>query len=547
MDQIKTINLIEMKKQKEDKQLYALKKEYGIVLEKGSDIDTEKLLIMCRKINDPFFYDFTDEGKIGGFFPKIMCKIINDSFNVINTTGDLTQNLIYSNGIYKSADKLNTWIEKRLDIKDKHITKNIKETLGTLAIQKKINPNLLNNDSNIINFKNGLYNVSEDKLINHTSDYYSTIQINANYNKYDNNMQQMFNESMFNKFLKTSFNIELIPTIQEMFGYCFSSSTEAQKMFILLGDGANGKSVLIKVLNSFFDEEFISSIELKDLCKSEFAARLYNKAINTCADISAEHMSNTGLLKQIIGEDSFEARPLYSNPFRFRNKAKMIFSGNELPSTADKTYAFIRRLLIFNCNKKIAEEDKIKDLDNKITLSELDIIASWAMEGLRRLMTNNYVFTECQEIKDSIEEYRLNNNSLATFINSFCYIDLSDELLFIPKQEFIRIYKIYCDSENVKPLGAKNINSIMKNNNIYEKRFTLFKGRYWHRISWNEYIREFIESPDGKISDCDTDLPIPDEIQATNINWVYELRKLSKIQLDNLTKQIERILENGKT
>ena len=87
----------------------------------------------------------------------------------------------------------------------------------------------------------------------------------------------------------------------------------------------------------------------------------------------------------------------------------------------------------------------------------------------------------------------------------------------------------------------------MKNNNIYEKSHTLFRGRYWNKISWKESIREFIESPDGEISNYDTDLPIPDEIQSTNINWVYELRKLSKIQLDNLTKQIERILENGKT
>lgn len=536
------IKVDEYKKKKLLKVLSTIKNIYNIDVN-TSDIEKAELLLKALKNNESaLFYEVTDEGKLGGFYPKIMCNIIYKEFKIINPNGQI---LIYDKGAYKVAERLDKYIEKKLDIRDKHITKNVKETLGTIEIQKKIDPNLLNNNPDLINFKNGLYSISKNELIPHTSEIYSTLQINANYIDYNINKQK-FEESMFIQFLKTSFNFELIPTIQEMFGYCFSNSTSAQKMFILLGSGNNGKSVLIKILDSFFDNEFISSVELKDLQKPEFAARLFNKAINTCADISSEHMNNTGLIKQLTGEDFIEAKPLYLNPFRFQNKAKMIFSGNELPSTSDKTYAFIRRLIILNCNKVINDEDRIENLAEKIIGKELDYIASWAIDGLKRLVSNKYKFTECKEIYDSVEEYRLNNNSLASFINYYCEIT-NEEKSFIPKQEFTFAYKKYCECENSKPLGAKNINQIMKNNNIYEKSHTLFRGRYWNKISWKESIREFIESPDGEISNYDTDLPIPDEIQSTNINWVYELRKLSKIQLDNLTKQIERILENGKT
>jgi putative DNA primase/helicase len=365
-----------------------------------------------------------------------------------------------------------------------------------LAIRNKISPDAINADDNIINFKNCLYNIRERKTVPHNSNVLSTIQINANFIE---GSDSNFENTLFFKFLNTSFNSELIPTIQEMIGYCFSNSTDAQKLFVLLGDGKNGKSVFIKILNSFFDERYISSVELKDLCKPEFAARLYGKAINTCADISSEHMGNTGLLKQIIGEDSFEARPLYSNPFRFQNRAKMVFSANELPSTSDKTFAFIRRLVILNCNKTISERDKIPDLDKRIIGAEVDAIAAWAIKGLHRLIENKK-FSECKEIEDSLETYKLNNNSLATFLNTFCSLSNNDTH-FIPKSEFSMIYKQFCETECTKPLGSKNINATMKSNNIYEKFHSLYKGRYWQGIGWTRMVHEFTENINGTILD----------------------------------------------
>lgn len=520
-----------------------LKQKYDIEFNSTDDKKAKNLFDKLESVNITNFYEYNDDNKISGFYSKVMLTHILENFNIINCTGSEEDNYIYENGYYKKSENLKNFVYSKLSQQDKHITSNIRESLKVVAISEKINPDIINADTNIINFKNGIYDISKKELLTHNSKFISTIQINTSYVNY-NMISTKFQESLFFKYLSTSFNRELIPTIQEMFGYCLSSFTEAQKMFILLGEGKNGKSVFISVLNAFFNKEFISSVELKDLCKHEFAARLHNKALNTCADISSDYMNGTGLLKQIIGEDMFEARPLYSNPFSFKNRAKMVFSGNELPSTNDKSYAFIRRLIIINCNKRITEEAKITNLAGKIIENEMELIASWAVEGLQRLISNNFEFSNCKELDDSIETYKLHNNSISSFITDFCVVK-PEEKYFIPKVEFMDIYKKYCSSENSKPLGVKNLNSTMLENNVHEKFHTLFKGRYWKGIAWNRSVLEFawktelngtfIDSEDENVKEAVC--PIKESTDMSLEEIEIKIRELQELQLQKIRER----------
>ena len=442
------------------------------------------------------YYEYGDDGNIVGFYSKIMLNRVLNQFEIINPTGAEEDNFIYINGVYRKSENLKNWIYSKLSVTDKNITRNIKEELKVVAISQKVDPDSINADGNIINFKNGIYVIDQDNIVDHDCKIPSTIQLNANYTKFNNDD---FENSLFYKYITTSFDEELLPVVQEVMGYCLSNLTEAQKMFILVGEGKNGKSVFISILNAFFDKSFISNVELKDLCKHEFVARLYNKSINTCADISNEYMENTGLLKQILGEDNFEARPLYSNPFSFKNRAKMVFSANDLPQTSDKSYAFLRRMLIIDCNKRISEENKIKFLAEKIISSEMNLIASWAIIGLQRLIKNNFAFTECGQTKKAIETYQLRNSSISSFISDFCNVKNNDNI-FIPKIEFMEMYKRYCITENSKPLGSKNINKSMTEIGVYEKHTSLYPGRYWKGISWNGLINELTIKDNYKIN-----------------------------------------------
>ena len=92
--------------------------------------------------------------------------------------------------------------------------------------------------------RNGLYNVLDNKLLDHTPDYYSTIQLNASYDK-------TADCPKFKAFLERSMegDMEQVALIQEMLGYFLVPINFAQKCFIIVGAAGAGKSVLLNVLS----------------------------------------------------------------------------------------------------------------------------------------------------------------------------------------------------------------------------------------------------------------------------------------------------------
>lgn len=467
-----------------------LKNKYNLVA--ANEVDASKILNILESYNGKEFYEYNEEQKITGFYSKKMVDFIKENFTVINFYGGKDDNYYYHNGCYKKGESIREFVRDNLSNIDKHRMRNVKESLEDLAMHSYVDPDLINSNQDIINFRNGILDIKKMELLPHSPKILSTIQLNAKYVPYENNttLENKFNYSMFKKYIESSFSKDTIPVIQEIFGYALSSYTKAQKFFVFLGEGRNGKSVLLNVLRAFFEESYISAVELKDIVKPEFAARLHGKSLNICSDISNEYIPSTGLVKGLTGEDYIEVKPLYRDPFQFKNKARLIFSANELPSTSDKTFAFFRRLLIVPCTRIIEKRDMIKELSEKIIENELELVCSWAIEGLKRLIKNDFEFSETKEIKQAAEEYKRSNNSVESFIQDFCYLDKS-ELSYIPKVEFMEMYKQYCESENSKPLGTKNINSTMKEHGIVEKHTTLYSGRYWAGISWRETVVEF--------------------------------------------------------
>ncbi len=91
-----------------------------------------------------------------------------------------------------------------------------------LLVQRDIRE--LNANPYIINIRNGLYNVLEDTLTQHTPDYYSTVQLNVTYDT-------SADCPLFKKFLAESMggDMEQVALIQEILGYFLIPVNSAQK------------------------------------------------------------------------------------------------------------------------------------------------------------------------------------------------------------------------------------------------------------------------------------------------------------------------------
>ena len=106
---------------------------------------------------------------------------------------------------------------------------------------------------NIINFKNGLYNVESSKLVEHNSDYITQNQFDMNFNK------KPVNNGYWDKFMDsfTMGDIQLKNILQEWVGLILSNynGSLVKKMLILYGEGDTGKSKFIDLLVKMIGEK----------------------------------------------------------------------------------------------------------------------------------------------------------------------------------------------------------------------------------------------------------------------------------------------------
>ena len=82
-------------------------------------------------------------------------------------------------------------------------------------------------------------------------------------------------------------------------------SSKFEKAFMLFGSGNNGKSVFIKLIESFVGRRNASHVTLQDLDGERFGPPdLYGKLVNVFADLKASKLSSTGNFKTFVSGDS---------------------------------------------------------------------------------------------------------------------------------------------------------------------------------------------------------------------------------------------------
>jgi putative DNA primase/helicase len=301
--------------------------------------------------------------------------------------------------------------------------------------------------NHLINLKNGVYDIKQNKLLKHDPKYFFTYQIPINYNEKSDCPK-------IKKYLSEVLNQDIHNLVYELFGYSLIQTNKYQKAFFLLGNGDNGKSVLINLLKEFIGDDNYSSVTFKNIDEHKFMiARMKNKLLNLCADISSQYIKETETFKNITGNDPVEIEEKGKEPETVTLFCKLIFSCNELPKTVDKSEGFLRRLIIIPFLKKIEEEKKDPDLIFKLTTKEeLSGLLNLAIQGLHRL-GNNKKFTETDSIKEIKIKYENDNDSIKAFINENYYINKENKNLKKDFSSFFYEFTNFCIENNYTKLG----------------------------------------------------------------------------------------------
>ncbi|MDO4507454.1 MAG: phage/plasmid primase, P4 family, partial [Spirochaetales bacterium] len=218
----------------------------------------------------------------------------------------------------------------------------------------------------------------------------------------------------WDKFLMQIFdnNKELIRFIQKAMGYSLSGHTGEQCLFILWGTGANGKSTFLNALQELFgDYSTTTGTETfmkKTSEQSNDIARLRGMRLVTTSEAEQGKPLSESLIKQITGGDALTARFLYGEYFSFNPTFKIFMATNHKPRIKGADNGIWRRIKLIPFNVTIPQEQRDKDLPNKL-LAENSGIFNWLLRGYD--MWKKEGLLEPEAIKNANEEYRFDMDS----------------------------------------------------------------------------------------------------------------------------------------
>lgn len=290
----------------------------------------------------------------------------------------------------------------------------VKETEHLLPIQQyefDANPDLFN-------VQNGYLDLKTGQLKEHDKNKYFTKVSSVEFtDKIDCPLWIEFLNQIFDN------DQALINYIQRAIGYSLSGSTEEQMMFILYGNGRNGKSVFLDIVTEIFGN-YATNIQPQTIMVKQQSsnansdiARLDGARLVTTTEPNEGVRMDEGLVKQLTGGDKVTARFLYENEFDFIPQFKLWMATNHKPIIRGTDDGIWRRMAIVPFTVQIPTNKVDKRLKHKLR-RELKAILNWAVEGY--LMWRETGLEEPRCIKDQRQEYRKEMDVVESFIEECC-------------------------------------------------------------------------------------------------------------------------------
>ena len=273
---------------------------------------------------------------------------------------------------------------------------------------------------------------------------------------------------------------DLIAYVQRAIGYSLTGSTAEQCLFILIGDGANGKSTFINVINKMLGDYSKSAASQTLIAKGSSSvgddlvdlrgARLISVSETETGEALAE-----AKIKQMTGGDVLKGRPLYGSWLEFSIIGKILLATNSLPQINNTDHGIWRRIKAIPFNRTFAAEEQDKHLSEKL-MEELPGILNWAIEGSLEWQRNG--LQTPQIVEDQVAEYKSAMDSISQFINEECEVGKDHSYA---ASKFYQAYRDWCSGAGRKPQSATAFKrALEKLTGVYQHRSS--NGLQWHGI-----------------------------------------------------------------
>ncbi len=192
----------------------------------------------------------------------------------------------------------------------------------------------------------------------------------------------------FEKFIKTIFNndIELVSFVQRLLGYCITGLVHEHVLPVLHGQGANGKSTLIGVVQDLLGDHAMTApdglvIRHDHEPHPERIASLRGRRLVVSNELEQKAVLAEQTVKMLTGGDTLSARELYGRRFNFQPTHKVLLVSNHRPKVKGTDHAIWRRIRLIPFETVIPDHQQDVGLRQRLVEDHGQAVLAWLVHG----------------------------------------------------------------------------------------------------------------------------------------------------------------------
>ncbi len=201
--------------------------------------------------------------------------------------------------------------------------------------------------------------------------------------------------------------------------------SKVELCLVLIGSGANGKSVVYQTAMGVFGKSRISGVDYDELTaggdEGMRARLLLRDAIfnwSSDSDSRTFGKKRTGVFKRIVSGEPVTDRAIGGNVAQNFRLPYLIFNLNDLPYPDDNSLGFIRRLQFVSFEVTIPEEKQNKELAHELA-KEYSGIFNWVMRGTREIRKRKFQFPDAEGSRRQLLLAQLHGNPIIAWANAY--------------------------------------------------------------------------------------------------------------------------------
>lgn len=256
---------------------------------------------------------------------------------------------------------------------------------------------------------------------------------------------------------------------------------------LLIGAGANGKSVIFEVMGALFGNDNISKIDYSTLTATgdeglrgryPIKGMIFNWSSDSNPKKFGKNVTELGVFNQLVSGEAVPIRCIGKDVEECNELPYFVFNMNALPAIDDEASGVMRRLQILPFDVVIPSSKRDPFLANKIIRNELPGVLNWVMRGTKELIRRKFKFPEAEGsqmalmntiVRSSplmawIKTYKIRSSKLAP--NEVPQLILGSELY----ETFVRFCKDNDVDDKVIPTVQKFGRDMRDNEKFFKKR-----------------------------------------------------------------------------